>query len=100
MSDITMFNINLCRLSKVCVVELTICIYTFRTILEFGMANDPIRICMVMVPNKRNRFSVIMLKSIFTDYATIRSLKVVLCGPTTKVKLFIHFDFLLLYRFL
>ena len=90
---IAMLNEKLCSSTAFCVVKLAIGIHAFITVLKHRMSKNFIGIAMLMVPNKWNLLTVIILESIFTDDSSIRALQVIARCPSAKIKIF-HFDFI------
>ena len=89
--DVAMLNQKLCSLTAFGVVELTIGIHAFVTVLQQRVAEDFIRIRMLMIPNQRNLLTVICLECIFSDNPSVRAFQVITCSPTAKIVIF-HFD--------
>ena len=93
--NIAMLNKKLCGLTRFSIIKGTVSIHTFILIVKQDIAKNFIRIVMLMVPNKRNLLTIVMLKCILHDCSSISTFKVILRNPTTKIIL-LHFDFLLL----
>jgi hypothetical protein len=55
------------------------------------MSKNVPNISMLMLPNKRYDFAILVLECILSDYPTIGTNKIVLCGPATEIEL--HFEF-------
>ena len=89
--NISMLYINLCGITKIRIIKIAVSIYTFISVFEKCMAYNSIRICVVMIPYKRNLLTIIMLKSISANDSAVRTLKIVLSSPSTKIIVF-HFD--------
>ena len=74
------------------VVERTVGVNAFVSVLQQRMTKNIIRIGMVVVPNQRNSFTIAVLECIFSNGPSIRTEQIVSSGPATKI-IFLHFDF-------
>ena len=70
-ANITMLNQHLCNFSIGSIVEKAIGIYTLFTIFKPCMAKNISRAVVLMIPYQRNFNTVIILKSISTNYSSV-----------------------------
>ena len=92
---VAMLNQKFSSSTRLGFIKGAICIYTFVTILQQSMSENFVGIVVLVIPNQRNRTTIIMFESISTNNSSVRALQIITSSPATKIKLR-HFDFLLL----
>ena len=90
-SYIAMLHESLSRLSSFGVVERAIGINAIITILQQGMAQNILRIVMLVVPYQRYGTTIIVLECITSDSPAIAAQQIVSGCPSAKIVIF-HFD--------
>ena len=75
-------------------VDETIGVHTLVTILKQSVPDDIVGAVVLVIPNKRNRFTIAIGESVMTNDSTVRALNVVTSGPASKIRLsLLHFDY-------
>ena len=82
---IAVLNELLCGLTRLCVVELTIGVYTFIFVLQQSVAKDIIRVIVLMHPYEWNNIIVLILERISHNGSPIGAAKIGTCSPSAKV---------------
>ena len=94
-SYVPMFYQQFCFLSSGCVVKHTVSINSVVSIFQNGMSQYVVGIVMLMIPNKRNRLSVLFFESILHNHPAIGTFEICFCCPTAEIIILFHFELFL-----
>ena len=94
LGDVAMLELFLRHLPHGGRVDKTVGVHAFVTVLKQSVSDDIVGAVVLVIPNKRNRFTIAIGESVMTNDSTVRALNVVTSGPASKIRLsLLHFDY-------